>query len=170
MPLNHYANGPLSATGPIETLQLDEIEIDATESMVTSSPVRTVNIEKLTLQPDEKIDTSSFALLKVLGQGSFGKVFMVKKLTGKDQNTLYAMKVLKKAALKVRDRHRTKLERDILETVITFQAWNIFESINRENVVITLKSRNQTPLHCRTFLCNADRRETLSGFRICPRR
>ena len=66
MPLNHYAAGPLSATGPIESLQLDEIEIDATESMVTSSPVRTVQIEKLSIQPEEKVDTSSFALLKVI--------------------------------------------------------------------------------------------------------
>ena len=44
-------------------------------------------------------------------------MFLVKKLTGKDENTLYAMKVLKKAALKIRDRERTKLERDILAEI-----------------------------------------------------
>ena len=28
MPLVHYANGPLSATGPIHDIQLDQMEID----------------------------------------------------------------------------------------------------------------------------------------------
>ncbi|KAM9172827.1 ribosomal protein S6 kinase alpha-3 isoform 1-T1 [Pangshura tecta] len=65
----------------------------------------------------EKADPSQFELLKVLGQGSFGKVFLVKKISGSDARQLYAMKVLKKATLKVRDRVRTKMERDILVEV-----------------------------------------------------
>uniref|UniRef100_F6UNV6 non-specific serine/threonine protein kinase n=1 Tax=Macaca mulatta TaxID=9544 RepID=F6UNV6_MACMU len=65
----------------------------------------------------EKADPSQFELLKVLGQGSFGKVFLVKKISGTDARQLYAMKVLKKATLKVRDRVRTKMERDILVEV-----------------------------------------------------
>ncbi|XP_070800072.1 ribosomal protein S6 kinase alpha-3 isoform X2 [Pituophis catenifer annectens] len=65
----------------------------------------------------EKADPSQFELLKVLGQGSFGKVFLVKKISGSDAKQLYAMKVLKKATLKVRDRVRTKMERDILVEV-----------------------------------------------------
>lgn len=64
-----------------------------------------------------KADPSQFELLKVLGQGSFGKVFLVRKLTDTDRGNLYAMKVLKKATLKVRDRLRTKKERDILVDV-----------------------------------------------------
>ncbi|XP_042715017.1 ribosomal protein S6 kinase alpha-3 isoform X3 [Chrysemys picta bellii] len=48
----------------------------------------------------EKADPSQFELLKVLGQGSFGKVFLVKKISGSDARQLYAMKVLKKATLK----------------------------------------------------------------------
>lgn len=65
----------------------------------------------------DKADPSQFELLKVLGEGSFGKVFLVKKVVGTDAGTLYAMKVLKKATLKIRDRHRTKLERNILVEV-----------------------------------------------------
>ncbi|XP_042172954.1 ribosomal protein S6 kinase alpha-6 isoform X3 [Oncorhynchus tshawytscha] len=65
----------------------------------------------------EKADPRQFELLKVLGQGSFGKVFLVRKVTGPDAGQLYAMKVLKKASLKVRDRVRTKMERDILVEV-----------------------------------------------------
>ncbi|KAK2570861.1 Ribosomal protein S6 kinase alpha-6, partial [Acropora cervicornis] len=78
-----------------------------------------------------KADPSQFELLKVLGQGSFGKVifacssllifeqtgtfdilrplsflilkvFLVRKLTDPDAGNLYAMKVLKKATLKGR--------------------------------------------------------------------
>ncbi|KAG8009705.1 Ribosomal protein S6 kinase 2 alpha, partial [Nibea albiflora] len=44
-------------------------------------------------------------------------VFLVRKITGPDAGQLYAMKVLKKATLKVRDRVRTKMERDILVEV-----------------------------------------------------
>uniref|UniRef100_A0A8C6YLH7 non-specific serine/threonine protein kinase n=1 Tax=Naja naja TaxID=35670 RepID=A0A8C6YLH7_NAJNA len=65
----------------------------------------------------EKADPAQFELLKVLGQGSFGKVFLVRKIIGPDAGHLYAMKVLKKASLKVRDRVRTKMERDILVEV-----------------------------------------------------
>ncbi|CAI5793746.1 S6 kinase alpha-6 isoform X1 [Podarcis lilfordi] len=65
----------------------------------------------------EKADPAQFELLKVLGQGSFGKVFLVRKIFGPDAGQLYAMKVLKKASLKVRDRVRTKMERDILVEV-----------------------------------------------------
>ncbi|KAG8144458.1 hypothetical protein E2320_012968 [Naja naja] len=48
----------------------------------------------------EKADPAQFELLKVLGQGSFGKVFLVRKIIGPDAGHLYAMKVLKKASLK----------------------------------------------------------------------
>uniref|UniRef100_A0A8C1DM98 non-specific serine/threonine protein kinase n=1 Tax=Cyprinus carpio carpio TaxID=630221 RepID=A0A8C1DM98_CYPCA len=65
----------------------------------------------------EKADPSQFELLKVLGQGSYGKVFLVRKIRGSDTGQLYAMKVLKKATLKVRDRVRSKMERDILAEV-----------------------------------------------------
>ena len=53
----------------------------------------------------------------MLGEGSFGKVFLVRKITLPDAGTLYAMKVLKKATLKVRDRERTKMERNILANI-----------------------------------------------------
>nr|XP_035978795.1 ribosomal protein S6 kinase alpha-2 [Halichoerus grypus] len=44
-------------------------------------------------------------------------VFLVRKTKGSDAGQLYAMKVLKKATLKVRDRVRSKMERDILAEV-----------------------------------------------------
>jgi p90 ribosomal S6 kinase len=49
---------------------------------------------------DNKINTGHFQLLKVLGEGSFGKVFLVRKMFGSNKNKLFAMKVLKKSTLK----------------------------------------------------------------------
>ncbi|PIO64816.1 hypothetical protein TELCIR_13540, partial [Teladorsagia circumcincta] len=40
----------------------------------------------------EKADARQFELLKVLGQGSFGKVFLVRKIRGRDTGHIYAMK------------------------------------------------------------------------------
>ncbi|XP_065433210.1 ribosomal protein S6 kinase alpha-1 isoform X7 [Chrysemys picta bellii] len=79
--------------------------------------VKEINITHHVKEGSEKADPSQFELLKVLGQGSFGKVFLVRKITPPDNGHLYAMKVLKKATLKVRDRVRTKMERDILADV-----------------------------------------------------
>ena len=59
-----------------------------------------VNVQKdvkeqyLPVTTEEKADPSHFALLKVLGQGSFGKVFLVRKTQGRDTDNYYAMKGL----------------------------------------------------------------------------
>ncbi|XP_061846200.1 ribosomal protein S6 kinase alpha-2 [Colius striatus] len=79
--------------------------------------VKEIDISHHVKEGFEKADPSQFELLKVLGQGSYGKVFLVRKIKGTDAGQLYAMKVLKKATLKVRDRVRSKMERDILAEV-----------------------------------------------------
>ncbi|XP_018327500.1 ribosomal protein S6 kinase 2 beta isoform X2 [Agrilus planipennis] len=76
-----------------------------------------IELGEIVREGHDKADPSQFELLKVLGEGSFGKVFLVRKVYGRDAGTLYAMKVLKKATLKVRDRYRTKMERNILADV-----------------------------------------------------
>ncbi|XP_048864032.1 ribosomal protein S6 kinase alpha-2 isoform X2 [Brienomyrus brachyistius] len=81
------------------------------------SIVKEIDISHHVKEGFEKADPSQFELLKVLGQGSYGKVFLVRKVKGSDKGQLYAMKVLKKATLKVRDRVRSKMERDILAEV-----------------------------------------------------
>lgn len=48
----------------------------------------------------EHPNASQFELLHVLGQGSFGKVFLCRKISGSNKGNYYAMKVLKKATLK----------------------------------------------------------------------
>lgn len=62
-----------------------------------------IELSDVVREGHDKADPSQFELLKVLGEGSFGKVFLVRKVIGKDAGTLYAMKVLKKATLKVCD-------------------------------------------------------------------
>lgn len=58
------------------------------------------------LDPTIKISTDDFHLIKVIGRGTFGKVFMVRN---KDTNQVYAMKVLKKEQIASRNlRVKTK--------------------------------------------------------------
>ncbi|GAA6069413.1 ribosomal protein S6 kinase alpha-1 isoform X4 [Tachysurus ichikawai] len=72
-----------------------------TASLKDDDVIKEINITHVVKEGSEKADPSQFELLKVLGQGSFGKVFLVRKVTPPDNNQLYAMKVLKKATLKV---------------------------------------------------------------------
>nr|XP_044996746.1 ribosomal protein S6 kinase alpha-6 isoform X3 [Jaculus jaculus] len=95
----------------------EPMEEGEADSCLDEDAVKEIPITHHVKEGYEKGDPAQFELLKVLGQGSFGKVFLVRKKTGPDAGQLYAMKVLKKASLKVRDRVRTKMERDILVEV-----------------------------------------------------
>jgi serine/threonine protein kinase len=60
------------------------------------------------LNPAISISKDDFNLIKVIGRGTFGKVFLVRK---KDTNAVYAMKVLKKEQIASRNlRIKTKGE------------------------------------------------------------
>jgi len=97
----------------------DEAISDEDNHLKKNGPnfVSEIEVNDVTREGCEKASPDQFDLLRVLGQGSFGKVFLVRKNQGKDAGCLYAMKVLKKATLKVRDRIRTKMERNILADV-----------------------------------------------------
>nr|XP_046919811.1 ribosomal protein S6 kinase 2 beta-like [Dermatophagoides farinae] len=97
-----------------------------TTTTSTSNSASTMDIEtgerefevtNVTKDGSTTANPSQFFLIRILGEGSFGKVFLVRKIEGPDAGTLYAMKVLKKATLKVRDKLRSKTERDILADV-----------------------------------------------------
>ncbi|XP_064014484.1 ribosomal protein S6 kinase alpha-2 isoform X1 [Pogoniulus pusillus] len=103
---------PMETEPVVEDAALDEEPVKEEEGIV-----KEIDISHHVKEGFEKADPSQFELLKVLGQGSYGKVFLVRKIKGSDASQLYAMKVLKKATLKVRDRVRSKMERDILAEV-----------------------------------------------------
>ncbi|XP_078011172.1 ribosomal protein S6 kinase alpha-2 isoform X2 [Phascolarctos cinereus] len=111
----------LSVDSAFVSLAEDEGPLDLLLETASSSGeegiVKEIDISHHVKEGFEKADPSQFELLKVLGQGSYGKVFLVRKIKGSDAGQLYAMKVLKKATLKVRDRVRSKMERDILAEV-----------------------------------------------------
>ncbi|GFN99037.1 ribosomal protein s6 kinase [Plakobranchus ocellatus] len=60
-----------------------------------------------------------FELLKVLGTGAYGKVFLVRKRGGRDAGKLYALKQLKKASIvqKTKTTEHTRTERQVLEAI-----------------------------------------------------
>ena len=72
------------------------------------------------LSPEERkqiehLSYSDFEILKLLGRGSFGKVLLVKRKTN---NNLYAMKVLKKDIIKLKNQEdHTKTERMLLANI-----------------------------------------------------
>ncbi|KAJ8919730.1 hypothetical protein NQ315_006258, partial [Exocentrus adspersus] len=74
---------------------------------------------KVNLSGVGRVNMSHFDLLKVLGTGAYGKVFLVRKRGGADDHRLYAMKVLKKASIvqKKKTTEHTKTERQVLEAV-----------------------------------------------------
>ncbi|XP_029384607.1 ribosomal protein S6 kinase alpha-3 isoform X2 [Echeneis naucrates] len=124
MPLAQLADPwqkmPLAGTAGEDAHHDPEDSVGEDDSMPACAedvPIKEISITHHVKEGSEKADPRQFELRKVLGQGSFGKVFLVRKITGPDAGQLYAMKVLKKATLKVRDRVRTKMERDILVEV-----------------------------------------------------
>uniref|UniRef100_A0A8C9NQ25 Ribosomal protein S6 kinase n=1 Tax=Serinus canaria TaxID=9135 RepID=A0A8C9NQ25_SERCA len=90
--------------------QTIQYQMERLASLPEEGSIKEIAITHHVKEGHEKADPSQFELLKVLGQGSFGKVFLVKKISGSDARQLYAMKV-------IRDRVRTKMERDILVEV-----------------------------------------------------
>lgn len=69
------------------------LEMMETEEACGGAREHEYDVKDLVREGYDKADPSQFELLKVLGEGSFGKVFLVRKVTGKDAGTLYAMKV-----------------------------------------------------------------------------
>jgi len=106
---NHNNNNNINTMAKLVAEDSDDVEMKSDDLIF--------EVKDLVKDGHDKADPSQFELLKVLGEGSFGKVFLVRKIVGLDAGTLYAMKVLKKATLKVKDRMRSTNERNILADV-----------------------------------------------------
>ena len=67
------------------------------------------------LHSTSSMKVEDFELLKVVGRGSFGKVYLAKK---KDTGNIYAIKTLKKDfIIKTNQVKNTKIERDIMQQI-----------------------------------------------------
>lgn len=90
---------PLQRANKFETNAPSKGLVKSTSQLVirnhdrSSSPFINSSIKK---EEVEKVKFESFTILRVLGSGSFGKVFLAQK---KDDNRIFAMKVLKKKDL-----------------------------------------------------------------------
>eukprot|EP01134_Creolimax_fragrantissima_P002017 CFRG2017T1 len=105
--------------------QLVESMSDASEDTDTDENIvrpKDVNIDDEVLNTvgkKQSVGKADFDILRVLGKGAFAKVFLVKKVRGKQSGKVFAMKVLGKARIVKDDRMitHTKAERHILEEV-----------------------------------------------------
>ncbi|KAI9336517.1 kinase-like domain-containing protein [Obelidium mucronatum] len=88
------------------------IRINSSSSTISNASTVTHTTVGQRVAP-EKVGVEHFERLKVIGQGGYGKVFLVRK---KATQTIYAMKVLKKATLVIHTKtvEHTKNERTIL--------------------------------------------------------
>ncbi|XP_033215889.1 ribosomal protein S6 kinase beta-1 [Belonocnema kinseyi] len=106
-----------------DVIELKEGEYDMSpdvNSMLQSENVERVQLSEQNVNPgQEKTGPQDFELCKILGEGGYGKVFQVRKVTGKDRGSIFAMKVLRKASIirNQKDTAHTKAERNILEAV-----------------------------------------------------
>ena len=86
-----------SFSSPAAPPQNCEMQVDEVDNVCYELEIELTNVTKAGHPAG---DPSQFAILNILGEGSFGKVFLVRKTFGPDAGTLYAMKVLRKATLK----------------------------------------------------------------------
>ncbi|XP_014209613.1 ribosomal protein S6 kinase beta-1-like [Copidosoma floridanum] len=109
-----------------DALEADNLTEDYDDShhdvhhMLESDNIEQVQLNEQNVNPEhEKTGPEDFHLCKILGEGGYGKVFQVRKITGKDKGSIFAMKVLKKASIirNQKDTAHTKAERNILEAV-----------------------------------------------------
>lgn len=98
-----YANGQAPTGLPTNDITIDDgIQWDTGAQLSQDKP----NVQMF------------LPLLRVLGKGSFGKVVLVQKQSGKERGSLFAMKILKKTHLvKRRQIERTRTERKVLSAV-----------------------------------------------------
>ncbi|KAM3723283.1 Ribosomal protein S6 kinase beta [Dirofilaria immitis] len=113
-----------------EVMEEDNEYIDVEDGHISSPPpsssyledpyIEKIDLDESTVNPpNTRLGPENFQLLKVLGKGGYGKVFQVRKINGKDEGRIFAMKVLKKATIirNQKDTAHTKAERNILEAV-----------------------------------------------------
>ncbi|GIL85509.1 hypothetical protein Vretimale_13370 [Volvox reticuliferus] len=135
-------SGATSDNGPAASLREEQAEMDV-DGPVSCPPLRGVEeasqraaavaaASHITpfVAPSGKVGPQDFEMLRVVGQGAFGKVFQVMH---KASRTIYAMKVMRKERILQRDHSEyVRSERDLLTAVV-------------HPYIVTLRFSFQTP-------------------------
>lgn len=106
-----------------DVIEVDDVDLEPElhiNSNLDAEGSETIPLSEEIVNPGRmKLGPQDFELKKVLGKGGYGKVFQVRKTTGADSNSYFAMKVLKKASIvrNQKDTAHTRAERNILEAV-----------------------------------------------------
>lgn len=74
----------------------------------------------ISVNPQDVVSLENFEILKFLGDGTYGRVFLVRKRDGFDEGVLYALKIINKIKVTetLKTTGHTKSEREVLEKVI----------------------------------------------------
>eukprot|EP00735_Rhodelphis_limneticus_P007646 TRINITY_DN20230_c0_g1::TRINITY_DN20230_c0_g1_i1::g.30313::m.30313 TRINITY_DN20230_c0_g1::TRINITY_DN20230_c0_g1_i1::g.30313 ORF type:complete len:514 (-),score=40.82,sp/P28178/PK2_DICDI/46.39/6e-106,Pkinase/PF00069.20/2.9e-68,Pkinase_Tyr/PF07714.12/1.1e-31,PX/PF00787.19/6.9e-18,APH/PF01636.18/9.8,APH/PF01636.18/0.002,Kinase-like/PF14531.1/1.1e+02,Kinase-like/PF14531.1/0.0017,Pkinase_C/PF00433.19/9.6,Pkinase_C/PF00433.19/0.3 TRINITY_DN20230_c0_g1_i1:290-1831(-) len=108
--LDTWLSSVMSIIFALETTPQDSLLLR--EFFVKDANVPPEGICTAPKKPSDKISEADFDCLRVLGQGAFGKVVLVRK---RETDQLYAMKVLKKDfVLQKGQAERTRYEREVL--------------------------------------------------------
>ncbi|XP_026466662.1 ribosomal protein S6 kinase beta-1 isoform X2 [Ctenocephalides felis] len=106
-----------------DVIEIDEVDYEPERHMntiVEAEGSETIQLSEDNVNPGKnRLSPADFELRKVLGKGGYGKVFQVRKTTGADMDSHFAMKVLRKASIvrNQKDTAHTRAERNILEAV-----------------------------------------------------
>lgn len=106
-----------------DVIEVDDVDLEPElhiHSNLDADGSETIPLSEDIVNPGRiKLGPQDFELKKVLGKGGYGKVFQVRKTTGADATSYFAMKVLKKASIvrNQKDTAHTRAERNILEAV-----------------------------------------------------
>ena len=105
----HTSRGPIAAV-------LTPLHSHAAHNNTAAGSYANPAVAAAAAQQAAKVGLKEFALLKVVGKGSFGKVMQVRK---KDTGRIYAMKVLQKANIIKRNQvEHTRTERNVLSRIV----------------------------------------------------
>ncbi|KAJ1555380.1 serine/threonine protein kinase psk1 [Cladochytrium tenue] len=118
---------------------LGEGAADTVDAATRLRELAAAELVAATALQQKKISMDDFDLLKVVGRGAYGKVFLVRR---KDTPRLYAMKVLRKATLTLHTKtaEHTKNERSILERIqhpFIVKLWYAFQSPSKVFLILS---------------------------------
>ena len=87
--------------------------------------------EILSEELNKKVSLQDFELVKLLGEGSFGKVVLVKK---RDTGIFYAMKILKKKVIEERKQTKNTKEMMIILLATATSLFSLKQLMNLKNL------------------------------------